>query len=393
MSSNIFRTPGFTPHEIRKQVSRGFDEFKKQGSKQAFHQVEVEHCMHINGAKIDEMKSVYAAGIRSNAELMAEQASQISDGLGNLEYALSNIEHAIGDGLRGVRYSIEAGNVANQWLMVQIWKGVNPEGYRQYVTDQQERETKRQNLARVSHEYVRALKYAKDAGGETNQSKAALMLEEAETCFKRATGEQALSIDANLHLATLYYCRDGNLDAAASCYKKALGEPFSEHWVRVSRLLANLDYQQGGFQAAHDRMTQIVAHMESLEEMAERLRDIQCGDDWMLKKTKLKSLFERHSSIASMSGAMTVIRVEADRGNIHTALEAIVQNGEAMAKSVLTLRPDPVTLYDASRYANKVGLADESQRLLAKRLSFIAGLKQKHLALVEAMTCPDFVEI
>jgi hypothetical protein len=381
------RLEGFTPLQLRKISSDAF----KERSQNGFHRIEVEHCLRASNASLEEIAGILACGQRSNIQGMGRIAEGIANSTSEIVNSLERIEGTIENSMRELKYAVEAGNLATQALLLEIWKGIDPKSYLSAVEAQRKRDVERRHLAQINHEYRRAKTYYEQAMRETNQSKAAIMLREVEACFNRATQEVALQIDAHFELDHLLLLRDGNLDGSFRHFELALGEPYSEHWIRVSRMLAHVDYRRGNIQQAYDRISHLILHYENLGTLAEEILDIQHGDDWNRKEVKLKRMIQRYSNVISLSAAIQEIARSAVRDNYFSALNMIEENANSMAASVLNLRPDPIVLYDAARYSSRLGEFSRAKILLEKLCTVVwSDLNTRHFLLSEAMSCPDF---
>ncbi len=385
---------GITPLQRWREYDGNIRDSRLEGH----HRVEVEHLLRVGNASVQEMAGIHAAGIRANAASNSRIANAIESQTTGFMSSVEDLRSSCTEGLSSVRdavgslqNAVETGNLASQALLVEIWKGVNPEGYRLAMESRRAYENEQRRFAQVSGEYSQARKYFEDAVREDNQSKRMIMLEESEACFTRATSETDLAIDAHTQLATLYLHRDQNLDKGEEHLKKAKGSLMSLQWVRISRMEANLvDYYRGNFQKGYDRINPIVEHFSALEEMSDRILDIQSGDDWDIKRQKLQRLLEGFAKVSSLTGAIAEIRNLVDRQRTFTALEAIQQNGRDMANAILNLRPNHDVLTDAARFANRLGKDSEARALLERRFKLLPNnLDARRFFLIEAMSSPD----
>lgn len=384
MASTPIALGGYTPLQRRHLSDQALAEAARFG----FFRGEVTHSLRMLNATAEEQSGIIASGLGANLQ----QGARNGDALRSIARSTDELASIVSYGLIGLGDNLDqlhADNMGTHALLTNIWKGVDPVGYQREINAAYAREAARRRHQEISTEYREALKIVRDAAREENQSKAKLMFEEAVNCFDRACSESDLAIDAHLQLGTLALHKDQNLERTAYHFSHALGIPFSTHWVRVSQLLAQVEYRSGNLEAASRRLNHIVSHLKALEEIADGVLEIQQEPDWEKKRTLLERLFERHATTSSLSSSMSGLRRLLDRQRSFTALETIEKEADQMAREILRLRPDFGVLSDSARYEGALGNGIEARALIEKHYKLLEGnLHARRLMLVESISCP-----
>jgi hypothetical protein len=215
------------------------------------------------------------------------------------------------------------------------------------------------------------------------------MLREARRLLERCSQNADFRLASNVHLAFLLDCHFGESERARQLYEESLGEPCTDHNVRVSLLLADLDHRDAKYESALKRLAPSIDQMQQWQRLRSALEAVVVSD-WSRKETLLKDAVNAHGSVLRrFTMGQELLRLVAE-GQSYTASENLTKNWRYIRSQSLEIRPDLDVLVQGARAAARMGELDLAGDWLSMAYDETNTDEAKRILYLETRAYPDF---
>ncbi|MHB1157317.1 MAG: tetratricopeptide repeat protein [Phycisphaerales bacterium] len=377
MEHKPIRVEGLNPEGISRLQSL----IKIEAKQNHFHRIEVEHALRLANLNAETTNEILVEGFQANI-------SKLQD----VHYAINDLKEAVVDGFAEAQrslYQLHLDNVGIQSVLSDILSCMlDKEEFKRELQRRKDAELVAHHYWEAKNEYTDALELTKRALAESNRGKASAMLDEALHLFIRAAKENTLALNANFQIGYLYQTYKSDLDAAAAYYDKSLGTPYSPHNVRTLLHLAHVHYCKGKFDLSCKLMTDLVKHMNRLDDFALALKRV-AQTDWPTCMDALEETFATYADVLPRSTTLSSITAWFQKDRRFTATENFMANFTSIECELHRLRPDFKVLFDGSRYAARCGDTSTARAYLQDIYERLPNDNARRVMILEAIANPD----